>query len=150
MKTDDAPTVINAQVEHQLIEALNGGERTSVVVDLTRRALTLRAKGLSIEEIAETEQVEASTLESWLMSSRRTPTVEEAQKMITDEIVPLATENYVHLLRAGNARATMQTMKDVLKPKKEAQKQTKIIVGVGIEPVGRDPLKVAIAIQHKS
>lgn len=143
---DDSPVVINAQVEHQLLDALNGGERTSVVVDLTRRALTLRAKGLSIEEIADTEQVEASTLESWLMSSRRTPTVEEAQKMITEEIVPLATENYVHLLRAGNARATMQTMKDVLKPKKSVPSKTTILVGVGTGPVGRDPLDVRVAV----
>ncbi len=147
----DSSVVINAQVEHQLIEALNGGERTSVVVDLTRRALTLRAKGLSIEEIAETEQVEASTLDAWLQSSRRTPTVEEAKKMIDEEIMPLATENYVHLLRAGNARATMQTMKNVLQPKKQQPSKTLIVVGVGQQPIGRDPLdvRVAVAIQTK-
>jgi transcriptional regulator with XRE-family HTH domain len=137
----DKAKVINAQVEQQLLDALNGGERTTIVVDLTRRALTLRAKGISVEDIADTEQVEFSTLESWMQSSRRTPTPAEAQAMLDNEAVPLAIENHVHLLRAGNTRATMQTMAGILKPKKKEESKTLILVGVGTGPIGKDPLE---------
>jgi hypothetical protein len=145
--TDDAPVVINAQVEHQLCEALAGRERSAVVCDLTRRALTLRAKSVSIEDIAKAEQVEASTLDAWLASSRRTPTIEEAQRMLSDEITPLAIENHKHMLLAGDKRATMQTMAGVLKPRKASESKTTILVGVGTGAIGRDPLDVRVAVQ---
>lgn len=145
----DEAVVIDAKLEAELSSALNGGERTHAVSDMTRRALTLRAKKVSTEDIAKAEQVEVSTLEAWLASSRRAPTAEEAEAMMRDEIRPLAIENTKHLLLAGNPAVTREVMKDVLRPKKTIPSKTTILVGVGTGPVGSDPLKVAIAIQHK-
>ncbi len=151
----DIAVVINAPLQAQLEAALHGGERTPAVNDMTRRALTLRAKGVNDADIATAEQVEVSTLALWMVSSNRMPTAAEAQRMITEEIFPLAIENQKHLLLAGDKRATMETMKQsgAMKPKKKETASLSILVGVGTSPVGNDPLesqtRVAVAVSLK-
>lgn len=150
---DAVVITINHDAESALQAALAGGERTRQVVDITRRALTLRAKGATDPQIAASERVEEETLARWLASPRRAPTVEEANRMISDEIRPLAIENTLHQLLAGDKATTRQAMKDtqVLRPAKDKQKTVSVVVGIGDGPVGIDPaqLRVGIAVQVK-
>lgn len=141
--------IVDPDAQEALRKALNGDGRTRQVVDLTRRALTLRANGATDDEIAKTERVETSTLTQWMASPRRAPSAEEAQRMITEEIKPLAIENTLHQVLAGDRAATRQAMKDtgVMKPPKATSHNVKIIVGVGQSPIGNDPVRVAIALQ---
>lgn len=150
---ESEPIIIDMAVENALHAAISSAEdaRTPVVMELTRRALTQRARGMSEADIAKAEKVEASTLSAWLASPHRGPTVDEAKLMLDTEIKPLATENLMHLLRAGDKAATRQVVKDsgMMKPPKSSASKVAIMVGVGIAPIGSDPLSVAVAIQVK-
>lgn len=144
--------VIDQDAQSELHSALIGAGRSAAVVGITRRALTMRANGATNEEIARAEHVEESTLSAWLASPRRVPTPEEAQRMINEEIKPLAIENHLHQLLAGDKRATSQTMKDsglMRPPKLSGATRVSILVGIGTNPIGSDPIQIAVAVKTR-
>lgn len=147
------PIVIDMPLENALYAAISSPEhaRTPEVIALTDRALTMRAKGMSEEEIAKAEKVETSTLASWLACPHRGPTVDEMRAMIENDVKPLTVQNIVHLLRAGDKGTTRQMAKDtgMMKPPKSGPTQTKILVGIGQDPVGRDPVRAFVSVEVK-
>lgn len=154
VETQADATVIDMKAENALHDAVMSLEhaRTPLVMELTQRALTLRARGLSEAEIAASEKVEVSTLALWLSSPHRSPTPDEARAMLETQVKPLAMENLMHMLRAGDKPSTRQVIKDsgVMRPAKHGPAETRILVGVGLSPVGSDPLSVAVAISVKA
>lgn len=78
---------------------------------LTQAALSLRAEGFSVPEIAEHLQVAPSTVTGWFSIHRRDVAVMDIDRMLEEIAVPLATENLVHGLIAGDKAYTLEVLK---------------------------------------
>lgn len=78
---------------------------------LTQSALALRAEGFSIPEIAEHLHVAPGTVTGWLSMHRRDMQVMDVDRMLEEIAVPLAVENLIHGLVAGDKAYTLDTLK---------------------------------------
>jgi transcriptional regulator with XRE-family HTH domain len=78
---------------------------------LTQQALALRATGLSTVEVAKALGVSPHTVTGWLTAHRRTLAAGEIDALLDEIAVPLAAENLVHGLIAGDKDYTLETLK---------------------------------------
>lgn len=78
--------------------------------DITR-ALALRAAGHTIGEIAEHLGAAPSTITAWFTQYRRDAKAEDIDEMLDRTAMPLAAENLVHGLLAGDKDYTLETLK---------------------------------------
>lgn len=149
---DDSPIVIDAESELHLRHAIEDREqsRTPFINELTRRVLTRRAQKLSDEENAAAEGVEVQTLRQWLASPHRTPTEAETEQLVRHELPALAMQNTAAMLGAGDRALTLEILRQQKRfapPKQPKSVETKILVGVGLSAVGRDPVEIALAVK---
>jgi DNA-binding CsgD family transcriptional regulator len=79
-------------------------------IRLTQQALSLRAQGYSIGEIAESLGAAPSTVMGWFTKHRRQVDEGEIDRLLEETAVPLAAENLVHGLAAGDKDYTLKTL----------------------------------------
>ena len=103
---------------------------------LTQEALALRAQGQSVYEIATALRVKSSTITQWFAAHRRELAEGTIDRMLDDTAVPLAAENLIHGLIAGDKDYTLETLKGrgILKRHSE---------GDGIKPAALPELRIA-------
>lgn len=80
-------------------------------LQLTQTALSLRASGWSVRDIAAELAVTPSTITGWFTSHRRHVAIEDINAQLDQIAVPLATENLIHGLLAGDKDYTLETLK---------------------------------------
>ena len=78
---------------------------------LTQLALALRVEGASVNEIAAELGVSSVTVTGWFTTHRREISTEKLDAMLDQIAVPLAAENLVHGLLAGDKQYTLETLK---------------------------------------
>ena len=78
---------------------------------LTQIALARRAEGASIQDIARELSVSPHTVTGWFVSHRRDCTGESIDALLDQIAVPLASENLIHGLLAGDKDYTLETLK---------------------------------------
>jgi transcriptional regulator with XRE-family HTH domain len=78
---------------------------------LTQVVLALRAQGESVQDIAARLAVSPATITGWLSMHRRDMQVNELDELLDRIAVPLATENLIHGLIAGDKDYTLETLK---------------------------------------
>lgn len=78
---------------------------------LTQRALALRVAGWEIRDIAHHFGVTPTTITGWFTSHRRHVQIEDVNAQLDQIAVPLATENLIHGLLAGDKDYTLETLK---------------------------------------
>lgn len=78
---------------------------------LTQLALALRAEGASVNEIAAELGVSSVTVTGWFTTHRREISTDKIDAMLDQIAVPLATENLMHGLLAGDKQYTLETLK---------------------------------------
>lgn len=78
---------------------------------LTQIALALRAEGWSVGDIADRLGVTPGTITGWFTQHRRAVTLDEIDVMLDRIAIPLATENLIHGLLAGDKDYTLETLK---------------------------------------
>lgn len=76
-----------------------------------QKALALRASGHTIGEIAEEIGAAPSTITRWFTEYRRKESHEQIDEMLDKTALPLAAENLVHGLLAGDKDYTLETLK---------------------------------------
>lgn len=77
----------------------------------TQAALALRAEGWEIRDIAAHFGVTSHTITGWFASHRRVVTQQDLDTQLDQIAVPLATENLIHGLLAGDKDYTLETLK---------------------------------------
>ena len=77
----------------------------------TQQALALRASGYGVNEIAASMGVSAATITGWFVAHRRAVSLDEIDAMLDAVALPLAAENLVHGLLAGDKDYTLETLK---------------------------------------
>lgn len=78
---------------------------------LTQIALGLYTEGKSVNEIAAELGVSTATVTGWFTTHRRETSVESIDLMLDQIAVPLAADNLVHGLLAGDKQYTLETLK---------------------------------------
>lgn len=78
---------------------------------LTQVALALRVEGWSIADIADRLAVSAATVTGWFSTHRRHVAADHLDALLDEIAVPLATENLIHGLIAGDKDYTLETLK---------------------------------------
>lgn len=78
---------------------------------LTQRALAMRVAGHSVNDIANVLSVTPSTVVSWFTQHAREVSLDEIDDKLDRIAVPLATENLIHGLLAGDKDYTLETLK---------------------------------------
>jgi len=78
---------------------------------LTQLALALRAEGASVNEIAAELGVSSVTVTGWFTTHRREISTDKIDVMLDQIAVPLASENLIHGLLAGDKQYTLETLK---------------------------------------
>jgi transposase-like protein len=86
-------------------------KRTRRRRQVTQEALALRAQGASLHEIAGAMGVATSTITQWFLAHRREIADGTIDRMLDDTAVPLAAENLIHGLIAGDKDYTLETLK---------------------------------------
>lgn len=87
-------------------------------IRLTQQALSLKASGYSSNEIAEHLGVNPGTIVGWFATHRRDVQALDLDRQLDEIAVPLATENLIHGLIAGDKDYTLETLKGRGKLKK--------------------------------
>jgi transcriptional regulator with XRE-family HTH domain len=77
----------------------------------TQEALSLRAQGWSMADIAEALDVGVSTILGWFTKHRRKVDLAKVTRELDAIAVPLAVENLTHGLLAGDKDYTLETLK---------------------------------------
>ncbi len=94
---------------------LAGGRRPGKLeirrAKLTQVALAMRASGEAVPDIAARLGVAASTVIGWFTAHRRAVDLDAIDVMLDRTAVPLATENLIHGLLAGDKDYTLETLK---------------------------------------
>lgn len=80
-------------------------------IRLTQRALALRAEGLSVNAIAQALGVASATVTGWFTRHKRDVEAQAIDDLLDQVAVPLAAENLVHGLLAGDKDYTLETLK---------------------------------------
>lgn len=80
-------------------------------IRLTQRALALRTDGYDSNEIAEALGVSPATVVGWFSTHRRDVASLDLDRQLDEIAVPLATENLIHGLIAGDKDYTLETLK---------------------------------------
>lgn len=78
---------------------------------LTQRALAMRVAGSSVNDIAKALSVTPSTVVSWFTQHAREVNLDEINDKLDRIALPLATENLIHGLIAGDKDFTLETLK---------------------------------------
>jgi AcrR family transcriptional regulator len=78
---------------------------------LTQQALALRVQGLSMHEIGRALGVDPGTVTGWFATHRRTLAEGAIDAMLDEIAVPIAAENLVQGLLAGDKDYTLETLK---------------------------------------
>jgi hypothetical protein len=78
---------------------------------LIQEALALRAQGFAVPEIAESLRVAPPTVVGWFAKHRRQLADTAVDDALEQTAVPLATENLIHGLLAGDKDYTLETLK---------------------------------------
>lgn len=116
---------------------------------LTQQALSLRAQGFSVGEIAEFLQVSPATVTGWFALHRRDMAVMDIDRTLEEIAVPLATENLIHGLIAGDKQYTLETLKGrgrLKRPKEGEDERTRELPVLRIEiKGGSGPTNVLVA-----
>ena len=89
---------------------------------LTQRALALRAEGFSVGEIAADMKISPATVLGWFTKHRRTVEAETIDAQLDEIATPLAVENLIHGLAAGDKDYTIKTLEGRGKFKRYADK----------------------------
>lgn len=76
-----------------------------------QEALALRAEGWALTDIAEALEVGVSTVTGWFTKHRRRVAARKVERDLDAIAVPLATENLIHGLLAGDKDYTLETLK---------------------------------------
>jgi len=95
---------------------------------LTQKALALYTAGFSMNEIAAELGVTTPTITQWFVSHRRTMAEADIDKLLDETAVPLAAENLVHGLLAGDKDYTLETLKGRGKLKRHSEGDGKLSV----------------------
>lgn len=106
---------------------------------LTQQALALRASGHSINLIAQEMGVPSSTIVRWFTEHRREVSVDQIDDMLDTIAVPLAAENLVHGLLAGDKDYTLETLKGRGRFRKHAE-------GEGKAPAALPELRISFEL----
>jgi hypothetical protein len=109
-----APTDDQAQADLELdLRRANkpGGKRARQRRLLTQRALILRAANWDLNDIAAHLGVATSTLTRWFTQHKRGVDAAEIDAQLDQIALPLATENLIHGLLAGDKDYTLDTLK---------------------------------------
>lgn len=105
-----------------------GGPRAAATrrrLRLTQQALALRASGESVNQIAAALAVAPATIVSWFTTHRRDIAPEAIDDLLDQIAVPLAAENLVHGLLAGDKDYTLETLKGRGRLKRHAEGEAK-------------------------
>ena len=92
---------------------------------LTQRALTMLAAGWDTNDIAAALGVATSTLTTYLTKHKREVTIAEIDDRLDRIAVPLATDNLIHGLLAGDKDYTLKTLEGRGRFRKHADVETK-------------------------
>lgn len=95
---------------------------------LTQKALALFTAGHSMNEIAAELGVTTPTVTQWFVQHRRLVAEGSIDQMLDETAVPLAAENLVHGLLAGDKDYTIETLKGRGKLKRHSEGEGKLAV----------------------
>jgi len=100
---------IPAPPKQTRVPATRAGSRKTL--RLTQQALALRVQGLSMLEIGQALGVAPSTVTGWFATHRRQVASGAIETMLDEIAVPIAAENLVQGLLAGDKDYTLETLK---------------------------------------